>query len=93
MAPPSVWVTPQPKRRKPAPVPLNEARLLRLIAQGRLVRTFIGSGSQYMANGTVIPAKLAERLIKDRVLLPDDRGLLDGVPQSWRARRPDDGPS
>ena len=34
---------------------------------------------------------LAERLIKGRILLPDDPGLLDGVPQSWRVRRPDHG--
>ena len=91
MAPPSMWSASRPTRRKPPSVTLDESRLLRLIAHGRLVRTFVGGGSQYSINGTVVPSSFAERLIKGRILLPDDPGLLDGVPQSWRVRRPDDG--
>jgi hypothetical protein len=91
MAPPS-WLVSRPTRRKPAPVSLNETRLLRLIAHGRLVRTFIDGNPQYTAGGIVVPVRLAEDLIRRRVVLPLDLGLLDGVPQSWRVRRPAEGP-
>ena len=57
MALPFAWSAPRPTRRKPAPVSLNESRLLRLIAHGRLVRTFIGGGLQYRVSGTVVPGE------------------------------------
>lgn len=91
MASLSTWRASRQSRRKAAPVSLNESRLLRLIAHSRLIRTFIAGKPQYTAGSVVVPPALAERLIKGRVVLPDDPGLLDGVPQSWRARRPDDG--
>jgi len=89
---PLTWIMPAQRRHKsPTSVSVTETRLLRLIAQDRLVRTFVGGAEQYSVNGMIVPARFAKALIKKRAVLPLDEGLLPDSVQSWRARNPSDG--
>jgi hypothetical protein len=82
-------------RKKRAIVSRNDAITLRRIAHagGVIVTHHADGGVVYTlrASGEQIRTETAQRLIDRRVLIREDRGLLDAHPQSYRTRVPADG--
>lgn len=85
----SIWRVSRAARRKAAPLPLDQAQLLRRVARDPLVRTYVGKSPLYSTGGVAVPERLALALIRARVLLPVEPGLPDEA-QSWRLRRRED---
>ena len=80
------------QRKRGARAPLltykDAAALKRIVQAGGLIVTRANGSVTYTLRGGSenVPARTVKRLIECRALIGGDRGLLDGFPQSSRAR-------